>query len=126
MTKKTKIFGAGLLILSCLAVAAFMSNGNGKLLGSDNVESLTAGDSFYDVYITNSYRAPFTYNYKGNADGIISTFYFMGQKMEGLWSPSSGTAYCCTSGSTCWCKPGGDNNTPWACHYFNLGFKFWD
>lgn len=125
MTKKIKIFGTGLLILSCLALTAFMSNGNGKLLGSDNVESLTAGDSFYDYYIPNSYRGEIHYNYQGNASGIISTFYFKGQKIENLWSPT-GVAYCCFSGSTNQCKPSGDNNTSYSCHYFGLGIKFWD
>lgn len=124
--KKTKLIGAGLLLLTCFATSTFMCNRNGQILGIGNVESLTAVDSFWDLMIPNSERTLLSYNYQGTADGIISSFYFKGARYDGLWSPKSGQAYCCVSGSTHECKPGGSNNTPFACAYFGLGKKFWD
>lgn len=126
MKKKFKFLGAGILLISCMAASVFMSNRNFQLLGVSNVESLTAGDSFDDYYMPNSHRAEAHYSLQKPTDCIISLFYFNGTKYEYAWSPKSGTAYCCFSGTTHQCKPSGDNNTAAACAYFNLGAKFWD
>jgi len=126
MKKKFKFLGAGILLISCLAASVFMSNRNYQLLGVSNVESLTAGDSFDDYYMPNSHRASAGYTYRGGADWIVTHFYFHGTKQEAAWVPTSGVAYCCFSGTTHQCKPSGDNNTAWACAYFNIGAKFWD